>query len=59
MDFCQDCMKLAMKLSAWSIALETLPKSSRGVRRNKSFSSSATKALSKSLSKSTSATSSN
>ncbi|ETO75147.1 hypothetical protein F444_09240 [Phytophthora nicotianae P1976] len=46
MDFCQDCMKLAMKLPAWNVALETTPKSSRGIRHNKS--------LSKSLSKSTS-----
>ncbi|GMF16645.1 unnamed protein product [Phytophthora lilii] len=58
MDFCLECMKLATKLSAWSVALETVPKGGRRGGNNSIISSSTTKSLSKSLSKSMSATSS-
>jgi hypothetical protein len=52
MDFCQECMTLGMRLSAWSVALDTLPKGVNRARNLSTFSSS------KSLSKSTSITSS-
>ncbi|KAG7379118.1 hypothetical protein PHYPSEUDO_009065 [Phytophthora pseudosyringae] len=58
MDFCQECMGLSMKLSAWSVALETLPKDSCRVRKHSSLSSSAVKSLSKSMTKSLSVSSS-
>ncbi|OWZ03277.1 hypothetical protein PHMEG_00025026 [Phytophthora megakarya] len=50
MDFCQECMKLAMKIPAWSVAVESLPKKSRRKSSTSTFSSSTTKSLSKTLS---------
>ncbi|KAG6612367.1 uncharacterized protein IUM83_10645 [Phytophthora cinnamomi] len=51
MDFCQECVALAMKISAWSVALETMPK--RGGNHS-TLSSSMTKSLTKSMSTSSS-----
>lgn len=48
MDFCQECVALAMKISAWSVALETMPKGAD----HSTLSSSMTKSLSKSTSRS-------
>ncbi|KAK1943054.1 hypothetical protein P3T76_005691 [Phytophthora citrophthora] len=58
MDFCQECMSLAMKLPAWNVALDTLPKDSHRMHENSSLSSSQAKSLSKSRTKSFSLTSS-
>ncbi|KAL4106541.1 hypothetical protein PRIC1_004592 [Phytophthora ramorum] len=56
MEFCQECFTLAMKLSAWSVALETVSDGKPQMGSHSSLST--TKSLSKSLSKSMSLSSS-
>ncbi|KAG7394898.1 hypothetical protein PHYBOEH_004490 [Phytophthora boehmeriae] len=36
MDFCGECMALAMKLSSWKVAVETLPKDTRSLTKKHS-----------------------
>ncbi|GMF45425.1 unnamed protein product [Phytophthora fragariaefolia] len=49
MNFCQECVDLAVKLPAWGVALETMPKGERREVKH-SLSSSMTKSLRKTMS---------